>query len=78
MHVEVRNGGTVGKEVAEGDRVGVEPTERGGDEGKEGEGLGLMVVVVDLVLVIDSILESPWLGDGRLLPAPAFPDKRMG
>eukprot|EP00961_Rhodomonas_salina_P295282 3935322-Rhodomonas_salina.1 len=83
MHVEVCDGGAVpGEEVAEGDGVGIEPTEGGGDEGEEGEGLGFrVVVVVDPVLsVVDSILEHPGLGIAPLLPASAaaFPDKRMG
>eukprot|EP00961_Rhodomonas_salina_P295235 3935266-Rhodomonas_salina.1 len=62
MHVEICYGCAVGEEVAEGDGVGIEPTEGGGDKGEEGEGLGLVVVVVDPVLVVDPILELPGLG----------------
>eukprot|EP00961_Rhodomonas_salina_P184614 2492556-Rhodomonas_salina.1 len=68
MDVEVGNGCAVGEEVAEGNRVCVEQTEGSGDEGEEGEGLGLVAVVVDLILVVDSILESQGLGVAPLLP----------
>eukprot|EP00961_Rhodomonas_salina_P188228 2540134-Rhodomonas_salina.1 len=78
MYVEVGDGSTVGEDVVEGDRVGVEPAECGGDEGEEGEGMGLVVVVVDPILVVDSILERQGLGIAPLLPALAFPDERVG
>eukprot|EP00961_Rhodomonas_salina_P071584 961424-Rhodomonas_salina.1 len=66
----------MGEEVAKGNQVGVEPAEGGGDEGEEG--MGLVVVFVDPVLVVDSILERPGLGIAPLLPASAFPDKQVG
>eukprot|EP00961_Rhodomonas_salina_P184026 2484734-Rhodomonas_salina.1 len=76
MYVEVGYGSAVSEEVAEADRVGIEPAKGGGDEGEEGEGLGLVVVVVDPVLVVHSILERQGLGVAPLLPASAFPDER--